>query len=851
MKDQDKTKEQLINELAELRQVITLLEESETEHSRSVQALQKSVKRYRSLTGDVLDSSRVGIFVLDSDFKVVMINNGLELYFGLQRENVVGKDKRRLIEKRIKNIFEDPESFSEKVLATYDNNTYIENFECHVLAEGEREERWLEHWSQPVISGIYAGGRIEQYTDITLRKLGEDRIRHLNTVLKAIRKVNEIIGEANDPRDLIRRTCYSLTETRGYYNAWIALFDEIGELSATAEAGLGEAFASMVEFLKDSGVGECGRGVMGQPGVHVVEDPAAACIECPLAPKYVGRSGMGTRLEGHGKVYGILTVSISREFAFDIEEQELLEEVAGDIGLALYNLDLKEERKRAEEKYRTLFEDSRDAIYVTTRNGLFTDANQSFFALFGYTREEIAAINARQLYVNPDDRHRFWEEIEQKGYVKDFEVKLKKKDGTGMDCLLTATVQRADDGNIFGYQGITRDVTEHRNMEEQLRQAQKMEAIGVLAGGVAHDFNNILTTIIGNASLALMEVGKGDPLRKEIEEIREAGERAASLTRQLLAFSRKQIIQPEILDLNGLLTGIEKMLGRLIGEDVELLTIPGPELWQVEVDPGQMEQVIMNLVINARDAMPKGGKLTIETVNVDLERNYFRKHGIKEGQPGPYVMLAVSDTGIGIDKETRKHIFEPFFTTKGVGKGTGLGLSTVYGIVKQNNGFVWVYSEPGQGTTFKVYLPNTEGDVASEKEEQHPATGLGGSETVLIVEDDDSLRRLSQRTLQQHGYRVLEAENGEDALRVSEAHDGSIDLLITDVVMPKMGGKETAEGLQPLYPQMKVIYMSGYTDNAIARHGVLAPGLNFLEKPFSLEALARKVREVLDQQIDD
>jgi len=390
---------------------------------------------------------------------------------------------------------------------------------------------------------------------------------------------------------------------------------------------------------------------------------------------------------------------------------------------------------------------------------------------------------------------------------------------------------------------------EKEKMQEQLMQAQKMESIGTLAGGVAHDFNNILTTIIGNASLALMDVIKDESLRKEIEEIKIAGERAAALTRQLLAFSRKQIIQPEILNFNELLAGIEKMLGRLIGEDVEILMIPGPELWQVEADPGQMEQVIMNLAVNARDAMPSGGKLTIKTANTNLDEIYFREHGV-DAQPGPYVMLAVSDTGSGMDKEAQEHIFEPFYTTKEKGKGTGLGLSTVYGIVKQNNGFIWVYSEPGQGTIFKTYLPKAVEDAVLDEIEITTTADLSGSDTVLIVEDDDSLRKLAHKALQQKGYKVLEAENGEDALRVSEEHEDPIDLLITDVVMPKMDGKETAERLQPLYPQMKVIYMSGYTDNAIVHHGVLAPGLNFIEKPFSPEGLARKVREVLDRGIE-
>lgn len=406
-------------------------------------------------------------------------------------------------------------------------------------------------------------------------------------------------------------------------------------------------------------------------------------------------------------------------------------------------------------------------------------------------------------------------------------------------------------GELFGAVHIVTDITKQKTLENQLQQSHKMEAIGTLAGGIAHDFNNILTAIIGNANLALMEVDEDGPLREEIEEIKTAGERAASLTRQLLAFSRKEIIQPKVLDFNELLAEIEKMLGRLISEDVELLTILEPALWQVEADPGQVEQVIMNLAVNARDAMPKGGKLTIETANVDLDGNYYREHGIKEGQPGSYVMLAVSDTGIGMNEETRERIFEPFFTTKEIGKGTGLGLSTIYGIVKQNNGFIWVYSEPGQGTTFKIYLPRYMGEPEPKDKEQTPVAGLDGSETVLVVEDDNALRKLARTILKQKGYKVLEAENGEDALRISESHDGSIDLLITDVVMPKMGGRKTAERLQPLYPQMKVIYMSGYTDNAIAHHGVLEPGLYFIEKPFSPKALARKVRETLDGRTEN
>ena len=390
------------------------------------------------------------------------------------------------------------------------------------------------------------------------------------------------------------------------------------------------------------------------------------------------------------------------------------------------------------------------------------------------------------------------------------------------------------------------DITEKKKLEVQLVQSKKMEAIGTLAGGVAHDFNNLLTVIIGNAQLALMDAGKDGPLYEEIKEIKKAGERAASVTRQLLAFSRKQIIKPEILDINEEINETEKMLQRLIREDIEFLTVLEPELWKVYADPMQINQVLMNMVVNARDAMPGGGKLTIETANMELDNIYFQDRGVESALSGSYVMLAVTDNGTGMDEKTRSRVFDPFFTTKEKVGGTGMGLSTVYGIVKQNNGYVWVYSEPGKGTTFKVYFPKVAEDVTAGKERAKVSDEISGSETVLIVEDNDALRKLAKNVLRKYGYEILEAENGEKALNVSETHEGPIHLLLTDVVMPKMGGREAADRLQPLYPQMKVIYMSGYTDNTIVRHGVLAPGLNFLEKPFTPEALARKVREVLD-----
>ena len=387
-----------------------------------------------------------------------------------------------------------------------------------------------------------------------------------------------------------------------------------------------------------------------------------------------------------------------------------------------------------------------------------------------------------------------------------------------------------------------------RHSEKQLWQSQKMEAVGRLAGGVAHDFNNLLTVIKGYTELMLEDLKPSDPMRVEMEEVQKAADRAAALTRQLLAFSRRQVLAPRVVNLNFLVEDMNKLLRRLLGEDIELCTRLDRGLGSVQADPGQIEQVIMNLAVNARDAMPKGGKLTLETANLELDQAYAREHAII--QPGSYVMLAISDTGCGMDAETLAHVFEPFFTTKEQGKGTGLGLSTVYGIVKQSGGYIWPYSEPKIGTTFKIYLPRV--DERAERaaaQAQATASELGGTETILLVEDEEGVRGLTRQLLQRHGYTVLEAEHGQDALLLCERYSGPIHLLLTDVVLAaQMSGRELVERLAPLRREMKVLYMSGYSDEAIVHHGVLAPGTAFLQKPFTTEILMRKLREVLDRK---
>jgi signal transduction histidine kinase len=403
-------------------------------------------------------------------------------------------------------------------------------------------------------------------------------------------------------------------------------------------------------------------------------------------------------------------------------------------------------------------------------------------------------------------------------------------------------VNRLADPAVAGIVVNARDITERRRLEDQLRQAQKMEAVGQLAGGVAHDFNNLLTAILGYCHLILDEIPEGTQLRADLIEIQAAGDRAASLTRQLLAFSRRQMLQPQVVNINTLVTQLEKLLRRLISEDVELVTALAADLRAVTADPASIEQILVNLAVNARDAMPTGGRLTIETANVELDDTYAVTHLAMP--PGTYVMLVVSDTGEGMDAATRARVFEPFFTTKEQGKGSGLGLATVYGMVKQTNGYIWVYSEPGHGSSFKVYLPPTAAGSPVPASPQEPAVAPGW-ETVLLVEDEGAVRALAREVLRRHGYVVLEARHGVDALRVAERHSDVIHLLVTDVVMPHMSGRELSERLTADRPALKTLFMSGYTDHALLPED-LTPGAEFIQKPFTPDVFARRVRRVLD-----
>jgi PAS domain S-box-containing protein len=493
-----------------------------------------------------------------------------------------------------------------------------------------------------------------------------------------------------------------------------------------------------------------------------------------------------------------------------------------------------------------IVESSEDAIIGRTFDGIITSWNSGAERLFGYSAEEIIGQSGFAL-IPPDrtDEFRAIEgRIRQGESVPPFETVWQRKDGSHIHVSASMSPIRDREGRIVGASAILRDISGRMRLEEQLHQAQKMEAVGQLAGGVAHDFNNLLTIISGYSDMLISRLPADDPTRSLIQEIHKAGDRAALLTRQLLTFSRKAVVERRVLDLNAIVSDTEKMLLRLIGEDIAVSTVLDRALGRVKGDAGQMEQIIMNLVVNARDAMPQGGKLTIETQNVELGAGYAAEH--LEVKPGRYVLMAVTDTGCGMSEETKARIFEPFFTTKGVGKGTGLGLATVFGIVKQSGGHIGVYSELGRGTTFKIYLPPVEELAHSDKFPHAPNVAPYGEETILLVEDEDGVRALTRLVLQTHGYTVLEAKNGKEALRIGEQHQGLLHLLITDVVMPEMGGRQAAEHLTACKPGIKVLFLSGYTDDAVVRHGILEAEVAFLQKPFTPVGLAKKVREVLD-----
>jgi PAS domain S-box-containing protein len=772
------------------------------ERERTSLSLRQSEERFRML----LDSTAESIYGLDSEGNCTFCNAASARLLGYEHpDDVLGKQMHSLMHH-----------------TRADGTPYpIEKCQVYLsLREGkgshsDREVLWrkdgtsfpVEYWSYPVVRDGKPVGSVVTFIDITERKRAEATILKERDRAQQYLDIADVILLALEPDGRInlinRKGCATLgwREQDLIGRKWIDTC-----LPARSRNELTEAFRRLVSgeplYLENEVLTKSGEERMIAWRNTVLRDNT-------------------------GRIVGTLS---SGE---DITERKRAEEAL----------------RRSEARVRRLVESNIIGIGIGTLEGKLLDGNESFLKLLGYSREELISGALRWDQMTPPEYHdldqRAVEQLKDTGVAAPWEKELIRKDGCRVAVLIGIVTLATDQGDTEAVSLVV-DISERKHLEQQLRQAQKMEAIGQLAGGVAHDFNNLLSVIIGYSDILLDRVAQDTKMRSQCLEINKAGNRAASLTRQLLAFSRQQVLEPRSLNLNTVLVEIEKMLKRLIGEDIEFRTALDPTLGSVKADPGQIEQIIMNLAVNARDAMPDGGKLVIETSNADLDDRYAIQH--PPVIPGRYVLLAVTDTGTGMSAETKTHIFEPFFTTKEVGKGTGLGLSTVYGVVKQSGGYIWVYSELGYGSTFKIYLPRVDQPVQQSRASE-PESGLcHGTETVLLVEDEASVRTLTRSLLEEGGYTVIEASNGAQALEVASRHAGPIHVLLTDVVMPGMNGRVLAQKMITSWPKMKVIYISGYTGSFSSREELFDATATLIPKPFSRAMLLRRLREALDFQ---
>ncbi len=796
-----------------------------SERKRAELAVRESEGKFRA----VAETTASGIFIYQND-RHVYVNGAYEGITGYSADELAAMSIHDLVHP------DHRESVKERAAARLRGESMPSRYEVLVRAK-QGGGRWLDftaalitYRGEPAILGTAF--------DVTARKRAEQmqaalyRIADLSSSGQELEELypalHGIVGELMDARNFYVALLDDETQTIHFP---YFVDEEDPEPPPPAERSRG-----LTDYVLRTG-----KPLFADPQVF---DELVAAGEVALvgAPSI---DWIGVPLKSGEKTFGVLTVqSYSEKIRYGQEDKEILQFVSQQVARAIEHRRNQDALRRSEARYRSQVQSAVYGIYRSSREGQFLDVNPALVRMLGYgSPEELLSINmVRDLYAEPGDRERIIAHVGNAPQIEGIETRWKRKDGRVITVRLSGRCIRYP-GELTSFEMIVEDTTERRQLEEQLLHSQKMEAIGRLAGGVAHDFNNLLTVIRGYSDLMLNDLQASHSMRQEIEEIRRAADRASDLTKQLLAFSRRQVMEPKVLDLNVIVHNMDLLLRRLLGEDVELRVVLDDKLGKVKADPGQIEQVIMNLAVNARDAMPTGGLLTIETRNMELDDEFAREHALPRG--GEYALLSVSDSGSGMDAETLSHIFEPFFTTKELGKGTGLGLSTVYGIVRQSGGLVWVYSEPGQGSCFKVYLPIVHGAVEPAPARPTQSPTFAGTETVLLVEDEDGVRALVREVLQRKGYRVLEANSGAEAMRICGDYEDPIHLLITDIVLDQMSGRDIARKVTSERPKTKVLYISGYTEEAIIHHGVLDPGTAFLQKPFTPAALARRVYEIL------
>ncbi len=713
-----------------------------------------------------------------------------------------------------------------------------------------------------------------QATAIARRRVAEAALLKANNTYRALVACTSAVARANDEASLLHQVVQVVQQHCGYRMAWVGLakHDDARTVRPVARAGFDDGHLEKVTFTwndSESGRRPVGTAIRtGEPSIDQNINTDRGVLSWQYEARTHGYASIAAfPLRAGGGVLGALTVYAARPNAFCSEEVQLLQEIADNLAFGLASLKARSDRDEADRALRNSLAQMRDAhqrlrFHVSRMPLAFiawdldfrvTEWNPAAEQIFGWSASEAIGMHGDKLIV-PEEAQAsvgaLWAKLLRGEDETSHSVNDNiHKDGRRLSCEWFNTPLRDDAGQVIGVLSMAHDITQRKNaeaerdrLEEQLRQSQKMEAVGRLAGGVAHDFNNLLTAILGYAELAMDQCDPVSPLHSELEQISRAGKQAASLTGQLLAFSRKQVIAPVVLDLNALVTQSRSLLRRLIGEDIELVFFQNADAGRIKADPGQIEQIILNLAANARDAMPRGDKLTFETASVVLTEEYVRAHA--EAKPGRWAMLAASDNGQGMTEAVRQHLFEPFFTTKERGRGTGLGLATVYGIVKQNGGFISVYSEPGIGTTFKIFFPPVEDPAAATRGIEYQPLPPG-KETILLVEDDDGVRELARVTLERRGYHVLIAPNAADAISIFASEGQDIDLLITDVIMPGMNGRELYERLSTMKSGLKALFMSGYTENVIAEHGILDAGINFIQKPYGIDQFTRKVHAIL------